>query len=124
MEEHAMTSRVIEAIQNEHVDTVAHPTGRLIQRRSPYALDLDAVFKVAAERGVMMEINCYPERLDLSDVNSRRAKENGVTVTLGTDAHTPSELEFLPLGVAVARRGWLEAADVANTLSVDELIRS
>ncbi len=124
MEEQAMTSRVIEAIRNEHVDTLAHPTGRLIQRRSPYALDLDAVFEAAAERGVMMEINCYPERLDLSDVDSRRAKEHGVRMTLGTDAHTPSELEFLPLGVAVARRGWLEAADVANTLSVDELLKA
>jgi len=103
---------------------LAHPTGRLIQRRSPYALDLDAVFMAAAERGVMMEINCYPERLDLSDVDSRRAKEHGVRMTLGTDAHTPSELEFLPLGVAVARRGWLEASDVANTLSVDELLKS
>ena len=122
-EEQAMTKRVIEAIQNEHVDTLAHPTGRLIQRRSPYALDLDAVFEAASERGVMMEINCYPERLDLSDVDSRRAKEHGVMMTLGTDAHTPSELEFLPLGVAVARRGWLEAGDVANTLSVDELLK-
>jgi len=122
-EEQAMTNRVIEAIRNEHVDTLAHPTGRLIQRRSPYALDLDAVFEAAAERGVMMEINCYPERLDLSDVDSRRAKEHGVMMTLGTDAHTPSELEFLPLGVAVARRGWLEAGDVANTLSVDELLK-
>ncbi len=123
MDEQAMTSRVIEAIRNENVDTLAHPTGRLIQRRSPYALDLDAVFEAAAERGVMMEINCYPERLDLSDVDSRRAKEHGVRMTLGTDAHTPSELEFLPLGVAVARRGWLEAADVANTFSVDELLK-
>jgi DNA polymerase (family 10) len=121
-EEQAMTNRVIEAIRNEHVDTLAHPTGRLIQRRSPYALDLDAIFEVAADRGVMMEINCYPERLDLSDVDSRRAKEHGVMMTLGTDAHTPSELDFLPLGVAVARRGWLEAGDVANTLSVDELL--
>ncbi len=124
MEEKAMTGRVIEAIRNEHVDALAHPTGRLIQRRSPYMLDLDAVFEAAADRGVMMEINCYPERLDLSDVNSRRAKEHGVMMTLGTDAHTPSELEFLPLGVAVARRGWLEADDVANTLRVDELITS
>jgi DNA polymerase (family 10) len=122
MDEQAMTSRVVKAIRNEHVDAVAHPTGRLIQRRSPYALDLDAVFEAAAERGVMMEINCYPERLDLSDVDSRRAKENGVMMTLGTDAHTPSELEFLPLGVAVARRGWLEAADVANTLNVEKLL--
>jgi len=123
MEEQAMTSRVIEAIQNEHVNTVAHPTGRLIQRRSPYALDLDAVFEAAAEQGVMMEINCYPDRLDLSDVNSRRAKEHGVKMTLGTDAHTPSDLEFLPLGVSVARRGWLEAADVANTLTAEELLK-
>jgi len=124
MNERAMTTRVVEAIRNEHVDAIAHPTGRLIQRRSPYALDLDTVFEAAAEHGVMMEINCYPERLDLSDVNSRRAKEAGVKMTLGTDAHTPSELEFLSLGVAVARRGWLEVGDIANTLSVDELLKS
>ena len=77
----------------------------------------------AAEQRVCMEINCFPDRLDLSDVNSRQAKEKGVRVTLGTDAHTVSELEFLGMGVSVARRGWLGPGDVVNTLTADEVTR-
>ncbi|MBN2336701.1 DNA polymerase/3'-5' exonuclease PolX, partial [Candidatus Bathyarchaeota archaeon] len=109
MTEEEMTARIVEAIHSEHVDTIGHPTGRLIQRRSPYAVSLDKVFDAAAEQGVMMEINCFPDRLDLSDVDSRRAKERGVKVSLGSDAHAPAEFEFLSLGVSVARRGWIGA---------------
>jgi DNA polymerase (family 10) len=71
----------------------------------------------------MMEVNAYPERLDLNDVNSRMAMERGVLLSIGTDAHAPNQMEFLPLGVSVARRGWLEAKDVANTLPHKELIK-
>ena len=70
-----------------------------------------------------MEINCYPDRLDLSDVNSRRAKEMGVCMTLGSDAHSPSEMEFLPLGVSVARRGWLEKRDVINCRKIEDVMK-
>ena len=118
-----ITKRLIDAIHNDYVNTIGHPTGRLIQRRQGYPLDLDSVLEAAASQDVMMEINCYPDRLDLSDVNSRRAKEYGVMVSLGSDAHVPSEMEFLPLGLSVARRGWLEAEDVVNTYEVDELLR-
>jgi DNA polymerase (family 10) len=121
-DEESMTRRLVKAINNEHVNIIGHPTGRLIQRRSPYALNLDTVFDAACERGVSFEINCFPDRLDLSDVNSRRAKERGVTLALGSDAHAPKELEFLAMGVSVARRGWLGPKDVLNTRSVRELL--
>jgi DNA polymerase (family 10) len=116
-----MTDRIIRAIHNENVDCIGHPTGRLIQRRRAYTVNLEKVFEAAAEQGVMMEINAYPERLDLDDVNCRAAIEQGITVAIGTDSHAPNQMEFMPLGVSVARRGWLEAKNVANTFSVGEL---
>ena len=122
-DEETITNRVIDAIHNEHVSTIGHPTGRLIERRSAYTLDLDRVLDVAAEQRVCMEINCYPDRLDLNDVNSRRAKEKGVRLTLGTDAHRVPEMEFLGMGVSVARRGWLGPGAVVNTLSAEQVLR-
>jgi DNA polymerase (family 10) len=118
-----MTDRILKAIHNEHVDCIGHPTGRLIQKRRAYTVSLARVFEAAAEQGVMMEINAYPERLDLDDVNCRAAMEQGVTMVIGTDSHAPNQMEFMPLGVSVARRGWLEAKKVANTCSLDELRR-
>lgn len=118
-----ITQRIIDAIHNDHVDTIGHPTGRLIQRRQGYSLDIDAVLEAASDQGVLMEVNCYPDRLDLSDINCRRAKEFGVMVSLGSDAHVPSELEFLTLGLSVARRGWMEAENVANTYRVEDLLK-
>lgn len=122
-DEERMTERLINAIHSDHVSAIAHPTGRIIQRRRGYPIDLDRVFEEASRHGVMMEINAFPDRLDLNEINSRRAKEMGVTLYIGTDAHTPSQMEFLPLGVAVARRGWLEAGSIANTLDVRGLLR-
>ncbi|MBL7167723.1 DNA polymerase/3'-5' exonuclease PolX [Candidatus Bathyarchaeota archaeon] len=118
-----MTERIVSAIHNEYVSTIGHLTGRLIQRRMPYAVNTEEVFEAAASQGVMMEINAFPDRLDLDDVNSRAAMEQGVKVSIGTDAHAPGHLDFIALGVSVARRGWLEAGDVANTMSADELLR-
>jgi DNA polymerase (family 10) len=122
-DEREMTERVIKAIHNDHVSAIGHPTGRLIQRRNPYAINLEEVFEAAASQGVMMEINAFPNRLDLGDVNSRAAMERGVMMAISTDAHSPGQLDFLHMGVSVARRGWLEAKDVANTLSLKELLR-
>ncbi|RLI07466.1 DNA polymerase/3'-5' exonuclease PolX, partial [Candidatus Bathyarchaeota archaeon] len=122
-DERQMTERMIRAIHNDYVSTIGHPTGRIILRRRPYALNLDKVFEAAAEQGVMMEINAFPNRLDLNDVNAKAAKEHGIMMSIGTDAHAPNHMEFLNLGVAVARRGWLEPGDVINTLPVDELLR-
>jgi len=123
-DEKQMTMRIVSAIHNDHVSAIGHPTGRLIQRRRPYALNLDEMFEEAAAQGVMMEINAFPDRLDLNDVNSRAAMEQGVRMSIGTDAHAPNQLEFISLGVTVARRGWLEAKNVANTLSAKELLRT
>ena len=123
-DEEQMTKRIVSAIHNDYVSAIGHPTGRLIQRRKPYALKLEEVFDAAAAQGVMMEINAFPDRLDLDDVNSRSAMERGVRMSIGTDAHTLNQLEFLPLGVSVARRGWLEAKNIANTLPVEDLLRT
>jgi DNA polymerase (family 10) len=116
-----MTDRVIEAIHNENVDCIGHPTGRLIQKRRPYEINLSSVFEAAANQGVMMEINAYPQRLDLDDVNTRTAMEQGIIMVIGTDSHAPNQMEFMPLGVSVARRGWLEPKNVANTYSLKDL---
>ena len=117
-----MTNRLITAMGNEYVDAVGHPTGRIIQKRSPYELDLNRVFEAAAKQGVMMEINAFPDRLDLSDVNSRAAMKARCVMEIGTDAHASNQLDFLPLGVSVARRGWLEAKDVANTMPAERIV--
>jgi DNA polymerase (family 10) len=101
---------------------VGHPTGRIIQQRKPYALNLDKAFEEAEKHHIAMEINSFPERLDLDDVNARKAKEAGVKLTISTDAHSIEQMEFLPLGVSVARRAWLEAVDVDNTKSLEQLL--
>ncbi len=121
-DEEKLTQRIVDAIHNPYVRAIGHPTGRLIQRRSEYALDLDKVFEAAAEQNVFMEINGSPSRLDLTDVNARRAKEIGVKLSLGSDAHSVPQMEFLPLCVAVARRGWLTQEDVVNTWELEEVL--
>lgn len=121
--EDEMTERIVAAIHNQYVNTIGHPTGRLIQKRSPYQLNIDRVLDAAAEQNVAMEINCFPDRLDLNDVNSRRAMEKNVLLTLGSDAHAPTEMELLPLGVSVARRGWLESKNIVNTLDVKKVVK-
>jgi len=113
---------MVDAIHNPNVKAIGHPTGRLIQRRSPYALDLDRVFEAAADQNVFIEINGSPSRLDLTDVNARRAKEMGVKLSLGSDAHSVPQMEFLPLSVAVARRGWLTQEDVVNTWELEKVL--
>lgn len=120
--EDKMTERITDAIHNPYVNAIGHPTGRLIQRRNPYKFNHDRVYEAAAEQDVCLEINCSPSRLDLRDVEARRAKEVGVKLCLGSDAHSMSQMEFLPLGVAVARRGWLTADDVVNTWPVEKVI--
>jgi len=116
--EKEMTERMLTAIHHDHVDMIGHPTGRLIQKREPYALDMDAVFEAAAAAHVLMEINAFPIRLDLTDVHCRRARSFGVTMGIGTDAHHTDHLGYLDFGVAVARRGWLEKEDVVNARSL------
>lgn len=115
-----MTERVLKAMMHPTVDILAHPTGRLINRREPYALDVESILEAASELGVAVELNANPNRLDFSDVHVHRAKELGVPVVISTDAHAPAALQNMRFGVDQARRGWLEAADVLNTRSAKE----
>ncbi len=110
-----LTSRIVAAMENPHVDCIGHPTGRKINRRDPYDVDFEALLGAAAETGTFLEINSQPDRLDLVDVHARAAGEAGVRIVVSTDAHRAHELAHLRLGVAQARRGWLTAAQVVNT---------
>ncbi len=119
-----MTSRIISAIENPNVHIIAHPTGRLIGKREPYAVNLDKVIDACLANGKILELNAYPERLDLSDLNCRKAKERGVKLAVSTDAHRTEHLEWMKFGVATARRGWIEAQDVINTVPLSKLLKS
>jgi DNA polymerase (family 10) len=116
-----ITGRLITAMENENVDIIAHPTGRIIGEREAYDVDIDAVLDAAADTGTVLEINAYPNRLDLSDVNARKAKNRGVKIAIGTDAHNTGHLGLMEFGVDVARRGWLEKEDVMNTRSTRDV---
>ncbi len=116
-----ITARVIKAIQNPYVDIYLHPTARLVNEREETALDLEEVFRVAKETDTLLEIDGAPERLDLDDVRVRRAREVGVNIVIDSDAHSPDGFHGLFYGVAMARRGGLEARDVLNTLEWQEL---
>lgn len=117
-----ITGRIIAAMRNPHVDIVAHPTGRLLSRRPGYQVDIDAVIREAARTGTALEINSYPDRLDLDDEHARSAREAGVMISVDTDSHSCEELRNLAYGVWVARRAWLEPRHVINTMSCDELL--
>jgi len=116
-----MTDRVLRAIRHPWVDILAHPTGRLLNRREPFELDVEAVLEAAAELDVAVEINANPHRLDLSDVHAFRARELGVKVVISTDAHSPRGLANMRFGVDQARRGWLGPGDVVNAQPFDDL---
>jgi DNA polymerase (family X) len=120
--EQAMTERMIAAIEHPLVRAIGHPTGRLIERRPPYAVDLGAVFAAAARTGTMLEINANPDRRDLSDVHARAAARAGVRILIDSDAHRTSTLANMRWGIATARRAWLTAAQVANTRPLSELL--
>ena len=115
------TRRVVKALQNPHVDILAHPTGRVIGHRNPYELDMDEIFRVCKAEGKILELNAQPERLDLNDVYLKTAKEEGIKISIATDAHDPMSLRFMEYGLNQARRGWLEAGDVINTLPLPDL---
>jgi DNA polymerase (family 10) len=109
-----ITSRILGALANPHVSAIAHPTGRLLNRRKPYDVDLDAVFVAAREHGKLLELNANPSRLDLDDLACAAAKRQGVPIVISTDAHSIDGLDKLRYGILQARRGGLTKADVAN----------
>jgi DNA polymerase (family 10) len=117
-----MTRRLCAALAHPRVHVLGHPTGRLLGEREPYDVDLEQVLKAARRHGKAVEINAYPERLDLNDVNARRAHELGVMVAIGTDTHVLDHLAHMELGVATARRAWIGKAEVVNTWPVGRLL--
>lgn len=123
MEKEKMTERIIRAMRNPHVDIISHPTGRIIQRRDEYQIDFEKILRAAKEFGVILEINSYPERLDLKDAYIRRAKEAGVKMAINTDSHHKDQLRFIEFGISQARRGWAEKKDIINTQPLNKLLK-
>jgi DNA polymerase (family 10) len=123
-EREQMTDRLLTAISNKNVAILGHPTGRLQLRREAYQFDFEAVLKTAAEKQVAMELNAYPDRLDLNDVHLRMARDRGVKIVINTDAHHTSHFEKIKYGILQARRAWLTAKDVLNTLPEREFRRA
>jgi DNA polymerase (family 10) len=115
------TRRMLRAIANPYVDIVGHPTGRLLLNREGYALDLDAVIDAAAEHGVCIEINAHPSRLDLDWRYLHRARDKGIKIPINPDAHSTDGIDVMRYGVGIARKGWLRASDVLNTLNAEEV---
>ncbi|HMD32756.1 MAG TPA: DNA polymerase/3'-5' exonuclease PolX [Candidatus Acidoferrales bacterium] len=118
----AMTDRMVAALENPYAQIIGHPTGRLLLRRDGFEYDMERILKLAHERGVAMECNSFPDRLDLRDTHLRMAKEAGVKITISTDAHSTANLELIDYGVRTARRGWIEPGDVLNTLPCQKLL--
>ena len=117
-----MTERIIKTMKNSHIDIISHPTGRLIKRREEYQIDLDRILRAAKQFNVVLEINSWPTRLDLSDRNIKRAKLAGVKMIINTDSHHKDHLGHMALGVAQARRGWAEKKDIINTKTLGKLL--
>jgi DNA polymerase (family 10) len=117
-----MTARLLKAIENPHLSIIGHPTGRVLLRRDAYAFDMDAILQAATKNNVAMELNAYPDRLDLCDRHLRMAKQHGVKIVINTDSHHTSHLEKIRFGVLQARRAWLTPADVLNTLPAEKFL--
>ncbi len=122
LSEKKQTKRVLTAMGNPYFNIFAHPTGRLLGERGPYAIDIDAVMDKALETGSVLELNAYPQRLDLNDVHLKAAKEKGLKIVISTDAHSTNGLSFMKYGISQARRGWIEKDDVLNARDADSLL--
>lgn len=119
-----LTRRITRACANKYVHIIAHPTGRLWGTREAYALNMDEVLKAAKDTNTSLEINSFPFRLDLNELNCRRAKEIGARLVINTDSHLSSQLDNIRFGVSVARRGWITAKEVLNTLELDKMLEA
>lgn len=118
------TRRILAALENPHVRFLAHPTGRLILQREPYEVDMAAVMESAKVNGVALELNAFPDRLDIKDEHCRMAREMGIRVVISSDAHSARQLDAMRYGVSTARRGWLEKKDILNTLPTADFLRA
>ncbi|MGF7186769.1 DNA polymerase (family 10) [Desulfitispora alkaliphila] len=116
-----MTERIIKALENPYVNIFAHPTGRILGRRSGYEVDLDQVFAAAKETGTVLEINSAPDRLDLNYLDAKRARDMGIKIAINTDSHDPERLSNISFGIQEAKKGWLKAEDVINCMGLEEL---
>jgi len=123
MPKEKMTERIIKAMKNPYIKIISHPTGRIIKRRDEYQADFDKILRAAKQYNVILEINSFPERLDLNDQNIRRAKEAGVKMVINTDSHRKDQLRYIEFGIAQARRGWAERKDIVNTQSLEKLLK-
>jgi len=123
MDEKAMTGRILAGLGDEKVKVFAHPTGRLIGQRVPYTFDFEKVVESAKDAGIALEINSFPDRLDLSDVNVRRSIEIGAKISIDSDAHSPEQMELVRYGVATARRGWASKSDIINAMPLSSLLK-
>ena len=119
-----MTERIVRAMENPHIDILFHPTGRIIQKRDAYEVDINRIIKVAKQTRTALEINAFPSRLDLKDVHIRQAVKVNVKFVINSDAHSTQHIQYLRYGIAQARRGWVEKKDGLNTQSADELLKS
>jgi DNA polymerase (family 10) len=117
-----MTQRIINAMKNPNVDIISHPTGRILKKRDEYKIDFDKILKVAKSTGTILEINAWPDRLDLNDINIKKAKEAGVKMIINTDAHHKEQMSFMEYGISQARRGWAEKEDIINTRPLGKLL--
>ena len=118
-----MTERILKAMSDPRLTILGHPTGRLILTREPFPVDMDAIIEKAAESGIALELNCDPHRLDLDWRLVQKARARGVTIEVGPDAHSPDGFSYLDFGIYIARKGWLEAGDVLNAGSADDVLR-
>jgi DNA polymerase (family X) len=117
-----MTERIIRAMKNPYVKIISHPTGRIIKKRDQYDIDFDKILRAAKEFKVFLEINSFPQRLDLNDVNIKKAIDSSIKLVINTDSHHKNQLRHMEFGIAQARRGWAEKKDIINTMSLYELL--
>lgn len=121
LSEKEQTERILKAMDNKYFNIFAHPTGRLINERAPYNIDMERIMKKAKETGCILELNSHPARLDLNDIHCKTAKDMGIKLAISTDSHSANGYDYISYGIGQAKRGWIEANDVINTRDIDEL---